>query len=423
MARVLVALHHLELGGSQLNGLDLAVAMRERGHDVAMLGVHPGATPGPVADLIRQADFPLELVQAGPVPRPLVPFRPAVARRIGRLVRERGIELVHTYEYPLTLDAFYGAHLRTGVGLACTIYGMDVPRWLPRHAAMIVGTHDLAELAGSFRDRPATLIEPPVNTATDDPAVVDAAAFRAEHGLAPEDIVVGVVSRLEPDMKEEGIVRAIGATALLAPEHAGAGQLRFLVVGDGPSRARVEDAAAAANAQLGYDAVRLTGAIRDPRPAYGALDVALGMGGSALRALAFAKPLVVLGIRGYARPFTEATAPEFFRAGFYGVGAGPSEPEALAEDLRPLVGATPEERARLGAFGRQVVLDRFSLDAAAGQLEAVYAEALAYRPGRARIVADAARTAAYRAGSELISERTKARIRPLLRRPVGEAVA
>jgi glycosyltransferase involved in cell wall biosynthesis len=385
--------------------------------------VHPDRTPGPVADLIREAGLPLELVQAAPVPRRLVPVRPAVARRILSVVRDRGVELVHAYEYPLTLDAFYGAQLRTGVGLACTIYGMDVPRWLPREASMVVGTRELADLACTFRGRPTTLIEPPVNTAADDPAIVDPLAFRAAHGLHPDDTVVGVVSRLEPDMKEEGIARAIGAIALLAPERRPAGRLRLVIVGDGPSRPRLADAAAAVNAQLDDEAVVLTGAIRDPRAAYAAFDIALGMGGSAIRALAFARPLVVLGIGGYARPFTEETAAEFLSAGFYGVGAGPSMPEELAAHLRPLTSAAPEQRARLGAYGRQVVLERFSLDAAAARLDAVYAEALAASASRGRTLTEAARPAAYRAGSELISERAKARIRPLLRRPVAEVVA
>lgn len=417
MARILVALHHLELGGSQLNALDLALAVRDRGHDVTVFGVHRGA-PGPVAAMVRDAGLPLELVPADPVQRPFVPVRPAVVRRMREVVRTRQIDLVHTYEYPMTLDAFYGAHLGLGTALVCTIYGMDVPRWLPRDPAMVVGTRDLADLAGSFRGRPALLIEPPVNTATDDPAVVDAPAFRAEHGIGPDDTVVGVVSRLEPDMKAEGIARAMRAVGILAPGMDAGERLRLLVVGDGPSRAELGGVAEQVNDALGYRAVVMTGALGDPRAAYAAADIALGMGGSALRAMAFAKPLVVLGIQGFSRPFTEDTAEEFFTAGFYGIGGGAADdPGLLAAQLRALLDAGAGERARLGAFSRQVVLERFSLALATERLDAAYADALAHRPGRSRVLAEAARTAGYRGASELLSERVKGRIRPLLRRP------
>ena len=45
----------------------------------------------------------------------------------------------------------------------------------------------------------------------------------------------------------------------------------------------------------GRQVVLLTGEIADPRPAYAAADVVVGQGGSALRGMAFGKPLVVVG--------------------------------------------------------------------------------------------------------------------------------
>ena len=69
----------------------------------------------------------------------------------------------------------------------------------------------------------------------------------------------------------------------------------------------------------------LIGALRDPRPAYAASDIVLGMGGSALRGLSFAKPLVMIGERGFARLFTPETVPEFLQNGMFGIGQGDAE--------------------------------------------------------------------------------------------------
>jgi L-malate glycosyltransferase len=59
--RVVVYPHMLEIGGSQLNAIELAAAVRDLGHDVLVFG-----QPGPLADRVR--DLELELVTA-PAPR------------------------------------------------------------------------------------------------------------------------------------------------------------------------------------------------------------------------------------------------------------------------------------------------------------------------------------------------------------------
>jgi hypothetical protein len=136
----------------------------------------------------------------------------------------------------------------------------------------------------------------------------------------------------------------------------------------------------------------------DPRRAYAAADVVLGMGGSALRGMAFGKPLVVQGIGG---GFFELVTPEssagFMSEGWGGkgpVGDGRAEGAArLARILPPLLG-DPATRARLGAYGRSLVVERYSLDHAAALQEEVYASAMApaARPTAGQRAADAART-------------------------------
>jgi len=71
-------------------------------------------------------------------------------------------------------------------------------------------------------------------------------------------------------------------------------------------------------------------------------------------------------------------------------GAGAA---ALAEAVRRLA-VDPARRAELGAFARRLVVDRFSLTAAAATQEAVYAEARARRSRTTTLAADAARAGA-----------------------------
>jgi glycosyltransferase involved in cell wall biosynthesis len=405
--RLIVGLHHLELGGSQLNALDLAVSMRDYGHEVAVFGNYTDR-PGPMADLVRSHGLPL-IAQRHGAERlgRTMPARPALSRALARAAREFRADLLHVYEFSVGLDAFFGAHVRRGLPVVTTIYGMRVPRWMPRYGEIIVGTQQLVEEAAAFRARP-TLIEPPVNTASDDPAATDGPAFRAQHGVGAHEILISVVSRLEPDMKAEGVLRTIRAVELLDDV-----RVRFLVVGDGPSFADVSAEAQRVNTALGRTAIIMAGSMGDPRPAYAAADIMVGMGGSALRAMAFAQPLVVLGIRGFFLPAGPDTVDHFLREGFYGIGEGDVDAAPLAEALRTLVD-DPALRAERGRWGRQLILDRFSLEAAAKTLNEVYERALAHRVPARRRLSEGARVAGHKAIADSLSDGARQRVRRLL---------
>jgi glycosyltransferase involved in cell wall biosynthesis len=402
--RVVVGLHHLELGGSQLNALDLAVAMRERGHEMMIFGVCQ-REPGPMVDLARSAGLPVRLARH-PLERTrwARPFRLSVSRRLMAVVREHRADLVHVYEYPLILDAFHGPHLRLGVPVVGTVYGMGVSKWVPRYPELIVGTGQIVEDTTRFRDRP-TLIAPPVNLDGDDPTTMDGHSFRLVHGIADGELAVVVVSRLEPDMKAEGIRRAIDAFALLADP-----RLRLIVVGAGPSYDELADRAEKANATLGRPAVVFTGSLADPRPAYAAADVALGMGGSGLRAMAFGAPLVVLGVGGFSRIFAPESVDYFRREGAFGVGNGDLDPAPLAEQIASLA-ADAGRRQRLGAWSRQHIIDEYGLASAADKLAEVYGRALAENAGPGRRIRESLRAGAHRVGAEIVPTGLKARVR------------
>lgn len=403
MSRVLVGLHQLELGGSQLNALDLATGLRDRGHVVEVFAAHTGEY-GPMAEIVRERGLPLATVEH-PRDRPgRYPCRRGVAAAMTAHARWMKADFLHVYEYPLILDAFYGPARSLGTPLVGTVLAMAVPTWLPRSATLIAGTEKLVE-GGRAVGQEISLIEPPVNPAWDDPDGADGAGFRRRHRIGEDELLLGIVCRLNPDMKEEGVGRAMRAIEQLDPR--GERRLRLVVTGDGPSYGRLASLASTVNERLGRDAVVMTGAMADSRPAYAAADIALGMGGSALRAMAYGKPLVVLGIEGFSRPFDEETAAYFLEEGFYGIGGG--EPEPLAEQIAPLL--DEGRRRQLGEWSRAVVLDRFGLDAALDTLEAVFERA---GERSEPWLPSALHTTAQRTASELAGERVRQRVKPVV---------
>jgi glycosyltransferase involved in cell wall biosynthesis len=380
--RVLVYPHAGDIGGSQLNAVELAAAVRDRGHDVAVI-----CEDGPLVQRVHESNLPhIELPTGRRRPAP------STARKLRELVRARQLSIVHGYEWPPGLEAA-AAVLGTPAAAVCTVMSMAVAPFLPPSMPLVVGTRALQERTARGRSGSVYLIEPPVDVDLNAPGhPVD--EFRARYGLldeagAPHMVTLAIVGRLATELKLEGLLTAIDVVGELAAEH----PLRLVIVGDGEARSIVEERAAKANARAGRRAVILTGQLFDPRPAYAAADILLGMGGSALRALAFQRPLVVQGERGFWRLLTPESCELFLRQGWYGAGDGTGGHERLSGILLDLM-RDPGRRAQLGAFGRDLAVSRFSLQAAAVAQEQIYRDALAQRAGTATAAVEGARSAA-----------------------------
>ncbi len=194
---------------------------------------------------------------------------------------------------------------------------MSVASFLPRDVPLTVGTEFIRKAAMDSGHRQVELLEPPVDTNADNPAV-DGSGFRANQGIHPNEVLFAMVCRLVPDLKLEGLLSACEAVCELAV----AGRpVRLIIVGDGRARGEVEKRAAEVNASAGREVVLMTGEMADPAPAYAAADVVIGQGGSALRGMAFGKPLVVVGEEGFSELLTPESLP-FSGQGWYGLGPG-----------------------------------------------------------------------------------------------------
>jgi glycosyltransferase involved in cell wall biosynthesis len=274
---------------------------------------------------------------------------------------------------------------------------MGMAYYLPRSIPLTLGYRDLLDEAAGWQRAPVHLLEPPIDTAADRPGI-DVEDFVEEHDLEPRFLNVVIVSRVAVHMKQEGIERTVDAIGQLGREL----PVRLVIVGGGSAFERVQARAEQVNQALGRRAVVLTGPMADPRPAYEFADVVVGMGSSAIRGLAFGKPVVVVGVQGFSQTVTPESLPHFERAGFYGEGERRVDAarDPIVEELRELLVDT-RRRGQLGEFGRRLVHDRFSLEAGARTLDRVYREAVGCRVGRptrwADTVSTVRRTAVYKA--------------------------
>jgi glycosyltransferase involved in cell wall biosynthesis len=349
----------MELGGSSINAVDLALALRRLGHETTLI-----ARPGPLADRVRDVGLPLFVTNAPARPRP----SPGTIRDIRTAVRRHKIDLVHTYEFWPCVEAYFAVGLNRGVRVVSTIMTMGLATYLPRAVPMTVGYGDLMDEARLRQRAPVHLLEPPVDTASDQ-CGNDTDAFRREFDLPEGPMTVVLVSRVAVAMKQEGIERTVAAVGRLARRH----DVRLVVVGGGSAYADVAALADEVNASVGRRVVVMTGPLADPRPAYEIADVVVGMGSSILRGMAFGKPGIVVGEMGFSMLVTEESVSRFERTGFYGVGVG--RPSADSDPLVDQLGgvlADGRARRRLGDFGHSLVESRYALSVAAHKVDAVY---------------------------------------------------
>jgi glycosyltransferase involved in cell wall biosynthesis len=386
--RILVSLKGLSIGGSQINAIEIGGKLAEAGHEVLVY-----APDGRLRE--RIIELGLEHVPAGPARRRHPPTLAGV-RAITDLVRQRRIDLVHAYEWSPALEAAYGPHLLLGVPLLATVYAVDVPRFVPRRVPLIVGYPRDADIERRRGRRDVHVVMCPLDVDANAP-VANPGPARQRFGLRDDDLAVVIVSRLAPELKREGIVAAIAAAGLVDPSL----RLRLLIVGDGPCRAELAAAAAAVNARAGREVVTLAGAMVDPRDAYAAADVVAGMGTSAQKGMAFGKPVVIQGERGFWEIITPQNLDTFLHRGFYGLGDGSDGAPIVARILTSLA-LDRAQWTELGKWGRETAVARFSNEAAGKLVMDICQAVTDSRPSVHTRVAGLVPTSAWFAGFRLV---------------------
>lgn len=184
---------------------------------------------------------------------------------------------------------------------------------------------------------------------------------RAELGLGGDDVVVGMVSRLEP---RKGWNYFLEAVARLAPDFP---QLRALVVGEGSQHAELERMAA----RLGIaERTVFAGYRSDVARAMAAIDVAVltslweGLPRVLVQYSLLEKPIVTFAVEG---------AHEVVDEGQSGFVVPLRDVDALVDRLRPLV-ASGELRRELGRRSRERVEGRWDVEIMVEQIRRVYDE-------------------------------------------------
>lgn len=356
--RILLHLVDLRVGGAQHATIDLAVGLRDAGHDVTL-----AAGPGPLEAVAADREVAVRPLPGGPHPSR------AAVRAVRAVVDDVRPEVIVAFGPWAAMESAAAARGRPVVAWHPSA---TLPPESPRSTPVIA--RRAAVLDAAHRRNPFVADLPAAVDGTYNHPGVDGSAFRTDG-----EALVVLVTRLAKEQKAAGLALSIRAAAVLA----GRRSARLLIVGDGGHRSVVEELVATD----GGGAVDLLDEMADPRPVYAAADVVLGLGTSVLRGMAIGRPSIVLGPDGQAVAVGEDVVPDLVLTGWLAQGQ-PMAPEGLASLIEGLLDA-PEPCA---SVGRAAVLAERDTPVIVEQLEPVLARAIAEPPSRLAASADVARS-------------------------------
>lgn len=355
---VLLVIDSLDVGGAERHVIGLGSALVRRGYRVTLACAAGGA----LQEAAEAAGMLVCVVARHPVKRR---FDVGYMLGLADVLRRHTVDLVHAHLYA-SVTAAAAALADTHLPLLVTEHSQA--DWRSRRARR--RSRSAYARAGriiAVSDAIARRLREEDRVCEDKVIVVpNALVPPCEAGLQQQDEPslgtgprIGVVARLQP---EKGVASFLDAASIILRQVPLA---RFLVVGDGPERAALQDRAA----QLGLDgAVEFLGFRLDAPSLIGKLDVLAipsfneGTPLVALEAMAAGVPVVASAVGGI---------PEQVRHGQEGLLMPAGDADALAAAVLLLL-SDPGLRQRLGAAGRKRVGSLYSLGAMTAATETVY---------------------------------------------------
>ena len=343
-----------------------------------VLSLSPGGTERLVIEIVRGLQSQVDSIvccldepgawaaELAPMNVPVIPlqrepgFHPGLAKRLARVMKEHAINIVHCHHYSPYVYGLLASMLRPGVQLVFTEHGKlsdhgpsrkrrlvnpILSRWPARVCAVSADLKQHMVSEGFPASRVNVLyngIDPGAR-----PTSADKRAARAALGIPDDAFVIGTAGRLDPVKNLNVFLEAHGVLAARNPN------VRAVIIGDGPERARLENK----SASLGtvHKAV-FAGYRQDARALMAAFDVYLncsvyeGVSLTILEAMAAGLPVIASPAGGN---------PEVVVENETGLLV-PAKARPLADALATLL-HDPRRRQLMGDAGRWRVIRHFSI--------------------------------------------------------------
>lgn len=389
MPRVLRIHNRLIIGGPAINVTYLSKYMEPEFETTLVVGGKDDHEQG--------AEYLLENLDLKPVvveemKRKIFPLQDGTAyRKIKELIEYYKPDIVHTHaaksgiigrmaadacKVPVIVHTFHGHVFHSYFNSFTTKVFIQIERYLAERSTGIIAISDSQknELAEVYKICPSEKINIiPLGLDLDKFSHQQEAKrqqFRSTYQLQDDEIAIGIIGRVVPVKNHELFVAAAQKLQKQTKE-----KLRFIVIGDGESRAAMEQLFA--DAQIDYsfvpDGYKNTTAFctswqTEIDKVLAGLDIVAltshneGTPVSLIEAQAASRPIVSTRVGGVADIMTDA------QAGFI---TTPNDADEFATALLKLV-ESPKMRTQFGDFGKKQVLEKFSYQRLVKDMSAYY---------------------------------------------------
>jgi glycosyltransferase involved in cell wall biosynthesis len=367
--RVLHLITGLNTGGAEIALLRLLSKMDRQKFDLHIVSMIP---VGPIGEKIRALGLPVSSLGMQPGHPTLEGFRQLLV-----LLKRFRPDILQTWLYHADFMGLLAARLAGVQTVIWNIRSAEMDflqyRWLSgqvvrlcailsdRPTAVIVNSRAGQTIHTRLGYHPKEWIFLPngIDTELFQPNLSLRNQLRAEWNIAEDELLVGIVGRVDPQKDHTTFVKSVALALKERPK------LRFVCVGSGPLD--YQQKMKELSAQLGLDRLHWAGPRTDMPAVYNALDVLVsssigeGFPNVVAEAMACEKPCVVTTVGDSAILVAET-----------GICVSPGNPEALAESLLRMLALPTAERLRLGQKARQRIAENFSLQKMVNEYTALY---------------------------------------------------
>lgn len=368
--RILMALTRFDIGGAETHVLELSLELQRMGYYVVVASFGGAYEENLKAAGIKHYHVPMHSKTPMNITKSL--------HLLKKIIKDEQIDIVHAHgRIPAFLCGILKHHIEftfvtTAHWVFDTSHGLKyLSNWGKK---VIAVSEDIKTyLMENYHTHPSDIYVTINGIDTNRFCkTVDTSGVISEFSLSADSKKIVYISRMDEDR-----ARVAFELVEIAPEIVKCcPDVEIIIVGGGDVYQDLEQKTAEMNDKLGSRRIVLTGARTDIDKFAALGDIFVGVSRSALEAMACEKPVIVAGNEGYIGVFDEDKLDNAIETNFCCRGLAPSSCEKLLQDVTTLLTNSEEENARLGQFGRQLILDSYSLSRMAGDCIKMYKAAM-----------------------------------------------
>lgn len=370
---LLMALMQLDIGGAETHVVELSKELKKRGYNIVV-----ASNGGAYVDELEETG-----IKHYKLPLHSKKLKDVIASKKGlkKIIEEEKIDIVHSHARipSYILGKLYKSmkfpFVTTAHWVFNTKHGLKyLTNWGEKTVAV---SEDIKEYLMKNYKTPEENIFVTINgidTEKFSPSL-DRTKVYEEFGFSDEDNVIVYISRMDEDRSLVGkqLISIMPKLDKLVEN------LKLLVVGGGNDFENAKKIAEEVNAELGREAVILTGPRIDINNLISPAKLFVGVSRSALEAMAEEKPTIIAGNEGYIGLFTEEKLQVGIDTNFCCRGCVESTEERLLQDIGEFFGMWDEDIEKISKYGRELILSNYSVSRMADDAQKAYNASLKLR--------------------------------------------